>query len=86
MVGIWLGRIFHFSVFTTFMLARASTGLLAVTLTTLAIALCRKGTLFLVALASMPMTLHLFRELLTGCPADLRRLYGCGAPDASGSR
>lgn len=59
-VGIWLGRAFHLSVFTTFMLARALTGLLAVTLTTLAIALCRRGTLFLVALASMPMTLHLF--------------------------
>ncbi|WP_394818631.1 DUF2142 domain-containing protein [Sorlinia euscelidii] len=59
-VGIWLGRAFHFSVFTTFMLARALTGLLAVTLTSLAIALCRRGALFLVALASMPMTLHLF--------------------------
>ncbi|UYH51341.1 DUF2142 domain-containing protein [Candidatus Kirkpatrickella diaphorinae] len=59
-VGIWLGKIFHFSVFTTFMLARALTGLLAVTLTAFAIALCRRGTLFLVALASMPMTLHLF--------------------------
>ncbi len=83
-VGIWLGKIFHFSVFTTFMLARALTGLLAVTLTTFAVALCRRGTLFLMALASMPMTLHLFGSCSQDALLISAAFMARGAPDASG--
>lgn len=59
-LGIWLGKAVHLSLLHTFILARLITGLLSVGMTTFAIALCRRGRLFLTFLASMPMTLHLF--------------------------
>lgn len=58
--GIWLGKIFDFSVYNSLIMARVLTGVIAVLISAIAISLCQRGCLFLVALASLPMTFHLF--------------------------
>jgi uncharacterized membrane protein len=58
-LAIRISRLAHQSVLQTFFVARLVNGFLTVMICTLAIAISRRGTAWLFALGSLPMTLHL---------------------------
>nr|WP_298797403.1 DUF2142 domain-containing protein [uncultured Acetobacter sp.] len=56
---IYVSRLAHLSVIQTFYAARLTNGFLSILLCTAAIALSRRGTAWLLLLASLPMSVHL---------------------------